>query len=607
MGGGAGAGGAAGSGGVGGRGSGGVGGGMVPSSFTNYTLSLDDNVSAPADVVVADISLLPRFTLSGQVLDADGISVAAARVSGSSDNADVGAFHFQSSFTNVVTDAAGRFQVPVFAGTFGVAFSPDPLSGLAPFAISEIAVTRTLTIGVSVQFLSESTSSPAVVPGGSLTTNLEGDGATAADPVETSVLTPDGGLVAIQESPITETPPTGFSFLTQQINITAPPATPAAPLVLRFNMDGSRLPPGEDETTIQMFRNATLVPQCTGAPGVASPDPCVSSRSRDGDDVVLIVLTSAASHWNFGVAVRADADADGVLDSADNCPMAPNAEQVDQDHDGLGDACDLCPIDAANDADGDGLCADRDACPADNPGPIDADGDGCPDGLSISISDTRANERNSGKSDLVFTVALSAPAAHAVTVAFATVDGTAEAGVDYKATSGTLKFAPRTVSKTIRVQVMGDKVFEPDETFSVRLSAPVGATVRRGEATGTIVNDDAMPPSITISDASVVEGQRGNQAMIFQVTLSTATADPVHVAFATNDGTGAGSAKAPADYVERSGKLTFSPGTTSQTINVHVKGDTAVEQNEIFTIRLSDPVNATLARASAVGTIQNDD
>ena len=123
MGGGGGTGGAAGSGGVGGRGSGGVGGGMVPSSFTNYTLSLDDNVSAPADVVVADISLLPRFTLSGQVLDADGNAVGGARVSGSSDNADVGAFHFQSSFTNVVTDATVPFQVPVYQGTFNVSGS----------------------------------------------------------------------------------------------------------------------------------------------------------------------------------------------------------------------------------------------------------------------------------------------------------------------------------------------------------------------------------------------------------------------------------------------------------------------------------------------------
>jgi len=65
------------------------------------------------------------------------------------------------------------------------------------------------------------------------------------------------------------------------------------------------------------------------------------------------------------LGVTSDSDGDGIDDLDDNCPNAPNPDQLDSDGDGTGDECDICPYDADNDLDGDGVCGDVDGCPAD--------------------------------------------------------------------------------------------------------------------------------------------------------------------------------------------------------------------------------------------------
>jgi hypothetical protein len=137
-----------------------------------------------------------------------------------------------------------------------------------------------------------------------VTTDDEADGATNSDPVETTLTFPNAGTVTIVETPVSAAPPPGFTFLGYEVVITAPAATAADPIVILFRLDASIVPPGEDETTIQTFRNGTPVPPCTGPAGVASPDPCVSDRGLAGDgDVELTVLTSSASYWDFGIEV----------------------------------------------------------------------------------------------------------------------------------------------------------------------------------------------------------------------------------------------------------------------------------------------------------------
>jgi len=84
-----------------------------------------------------------------------------------------------------------------------------------------------------------------------------------------------------------------------------------------FRLDSSIVPSGQNAQTIQIFKNGVLVPACSGSAGVASPDPCVSQRSKiAGNDVEITILTSTASAWNFGVSAGSSP---GVPTSAEEC------------------------------------------------------------------------------------------------------------------------------------------------------------------------------------------------------------------------------------------------------------------------------------------------
>jgi hypothetical protein len=109
----------------------------------------------------------------------------------------------------------------------------------------------------------------------------------------------------------------------------------------------------------------------------------------------------------------------------------------------------------------------------------------------ISIGSSVVHEGCDGTSTMTFGVHLSQPQATAVTVSFATANGSATAGSDYQATSGTVTFAPGQTFHTIDVTVIGDATLEPDEAFTVNLSGPSpGVTLTTPSATGTIINDD---------------------------------------------------------------------------------------------------------------------
>src|SRR5262249_43463388 len=145
---------------------------------------------------------------------------------------------------------------------------------------------------------------------------------------------------------------------------------------------------------------------------------------------------------------------------------------------------------------------------------------------------------------------------------------------------------------------------EDHETFLVQLSNPSSGVllVGTGQGTGTILNDDT---TVALgSDVSLVEGDTGSQPLALTVSLSKPSGLAVTISYATANGT---ATTTGADYVAASGTLTFAAGETLKTISVSVNGDTTVESNETFFVNLSNPSNATLGRAQAVGTIVNND
>ena len=112
---------------------------------------------------------------------------------------------------------------------------------------------------------------------------------------------------------------------------------------------------------------------------------------------------------------------------------------------------------------------------------------------AVTINDVSQTEGNSGTTAFNFTVTIAASAN--ATVSFATADGTATAGSDYVAASGTVTFtAGGPTTQTVTVLVNGDTLVEGSEAFFVNLSNASGATIADAQGVGTIVDDDAPAP-----------------------------------------------------------------------------------------------------------------
>lgn len=125
---------------------------------------------------------------------------------------------------------------------------------------------------------------------------------------------------------------------------------------------------------------------------------------------------------------------------------------------------------------------------------------------TLSINDVSIAEGNSGTTNLVFTVTLSAASGATVNVSYATANGTAlTSDNDYQSTSGTLTFNPGDLTKSITVVINGDQKTELDETVLLNLSNPVNAVVSDAQGVGTIQNDDTL--QLLLEESGPVAGQ----------------------------------------------------------------------------------------------------
>jgi hypothetical protein len=244
---------------------------------------------------------------------------------------------------------------------------------------------------------------------------------------------------------------------------------------------------------------------------------------------------------------------------------------------------------------------------------VNDDGAGAAGTLQFSSATYFQLEGNSGTSLAPITMTRTGGSLGTVGVSFATSNGTATAGSDYTATSGTLSWTNgESGAKTFNVAVQGDTTVEPDETVNLTLSSPTGGAAlgTPTNATLTIVLDDAAPANGTLQFSAaaytVTEGNSGSSTATITVTRTGGSSGAVGVSFATSNG----NATAGSDYTATNGVLSWADGdTAAKTFTVTVLGDTTVEGDEPVNLTLSSPTGGAGlgSPATSVLTITNDD
>ncbi len=205
---------------------------------------------------------------------------------------------------------------------------------------------------------------------------------------------------------------------------------------------------------------------------------------------------------------------------------------------------------------------------------------------------------------VVLTVYLSAASASAVSVDYATAEGSATAGEDFIGIADTLIIPAGQLSRTIEVAIIDDLLVEGDEAFSVVLSNPQGAVLGAPATTTVTITDDDQPlPTIQFASAAESFGE-AEGAVSLTVELSAVAADEVTVGWSAIDGT----AVHGEDYTGVSGELTIAAGQLSGVIELTLLDDALPEDQETFSVVLDGPVGAELGLTDSMTiTIEDDD
>ncbi|WP_319414306.1 Calx-beta domain-containing protein [uncultured Cohaesibacter sp.] len=244
------------------------------------------------------------------------------------------------------------------------------------------------------------------------------------------------------------------------------------------------------------------------------------------------------------------------------------------------------------------------------------DDDGTGSNLALFVSDPTIMEGDTGTKQAVFEIQLSQAYSKDITLSYTTQDGTATAGSDYTAKSGTVTFLAGQTTASVSVSVSGDTSVETQETFSlvVTPTSAIANSVEDSSGIATILDEDSdtgSAPVISITGSSGEEGEY----VAFTITLSEASDAEVTVNYKTlQDGSALwgnnNDVESTSNYPS-SGTFTFEAGETVGTIYIGIDSDYVDEYDENFTMVLSDPTNATLAGGektlTATGVILDDD
>ena len=242
--------------------------------------------------------------------------------------------------------------------------------------------------------------------------------------------------------------------------------------------------------------------------------------------------------------------------------------------------------------------------------------------FKIAASSVSALEGKIGTTPVTFVVSFlqGIPASvFPASIGYTVVGVSATSGTDYTASSANsfLTFNAGQTSQTVTVNVIGDSFAEKDEVFEVRLQNPSTGSVVSTDAPSarfTILNDDGVvgPATVAFSPIAirVTEGNSGSRKATLMVTLSKPISGPVTVQY----GTASGTAASGSDFTNSIGTITFPTGSTRQSIDIPIIGDTISEADEVLNVRLMNVQTtavdgASLSSSASVAsiTIVNDD
>lgn len=232
------------------------------------------------------------------------------------------------------------------------------------------------------------------------------------------------------------------------------------------------------------------------------------------------------------------------------------------------------------------------------------DDDGFASNLALYASDPVLVEGQSGTSVARFDLSLSRPSDNPITVSYETRDGSAAAGEDYTATSGSITFAAGQVSASVDVPVLGDTTVEASELFTLAFSASSDvASVDAGEA--VILDDDSggqSAPTLTVTPHDQVESTSSNDALYLGWTLSLnqaatapVTVDVRYLAGTATQGSSSANVDAYAWSSNSPSSVTFAVGEMSKKVFYRIDGDAIDEVDETIVLEVMNPVNVALA------------
>ncbi|WP_287738211.1 Calx-beta domain-containing protein, partial [Microcystis sp. M048S1] len=214
---------------------------------------------------------------------------------------------------------------------------------------------------------------------------------------------------------------------------------------------------------------------------------------------------------------------------------------------------------------------------------------------SITLAISPSSVTEDGTSNLIYTFTRTGDTTNPLTVNY-TVEGTATNGNDYTCIPTSVTFAANSATATVTVDPTPDTIVESDETVILTLASGTGYTVgTTTPVTGTINNDDFS--QLSINNITVVEGLDNNA--ILTVTVDNPNPQPISFNYTT----GPIDATADVDYTSKTGTITIAANTATATISIPLLNDNLNEPDEVFTVTLSNPVNATINPEGGIGEV----